>query len=66
MGRMSDWMIGMEEDMAEAIETGANSPSLVMSFCRGRGIIDEKFIQRRLLEMFGPGGDFDVEQEPEL
>ena len=66
MGRMSDWMIGMEEDMAEAIETGANSPSLVMTFCRGRGIIDEKFIQCRLLEMFGPGGDFDVEQEPEL
>ena len=66
MGRMSDWMIGMEEDMAEAIETGANSPSLVMSFGRNRGIIDEKFIQRRLLETFGPGGDFDVEQEPEL
>ena len=44
----------------------ARNPSLVMSFCRGRGIIDEKFIQRRLLEMFGPGGDFDVEQEPEL
>jgi len=67
MGRMSDWMIDMEEQMGIAIDMGASSSSEVITSCReGLGLVDEKFIKSRLQELFGPGDNFTVDQEPEL
>ena len=65
MGRMKDWMMDMEEDMAIAIENGASSSSDVLAFCRSRGVTDEKFIKNRLQEWFGPGEDLNVDQKSE-
>lgn len=65
MGRLKDWMMDMEEDMAMAIEYGASSSSDVLAFCRRRGVTDEKFIKDRLQEWFGPGDEITVDQKPE-
>ena len=65
MGRMKDWMMDMEEDMAMAIEYGAKSSSDVLTFCQTRGLTDERFIKDRLQEWFGPGDDLTVDQKSE-
>ena len=65
MGRLKDWMMDMEEDMAMAIEYGASSSYDVLAFCRSRGVTDEKFIKDRLQEWFGPGDEITVDQKPE-
>ncbi len=58
MGRMKDWMMDMEDCAITAIEMGASSTSSVVAHCRTHmGLVDEKYIERYIEEVMGPGDD---------
>ena len=59
MGRMKDWMMDMDDQIASAIESGAVSTNDVVAFARTNlGLVDEKYIARRTEEFMGPPEEY--------
>ena len=55
MGRMSDWALEMDEQIATAFEMGASSTEQVQTYVRtNMRLVVDKYIERQVQEIMGP------------